>query len=192
MICADWHPDDERLLARYVDRDMDATLDQHLAWCRSCTRRLDAMTRDLDRWHHVAADEADALFDEPRMAAQRRGIQQRLGAMPAARVLPFPAPGDTERHAPIARIAAAVLLVAMAGAAVFRVLEMPGRVNSTALRAAATRNPAPVRVVRETAADATELEDIDLALVRPRTAVAELRALDEFTPHVRDIVAQRR
>ena len=70
---------------------------------------------------------------------------------------------------------------------------MPGRVNvATALRAAATRNAAPVRVVREAAADAADLEDIDLALVRPRTAVAELRALDEFTPHVRDIVAQRR
>jgi hypothetical protein len=151
------------------------------------------MTHDLDRWHHVAADQADALFDEPRMAAQRRGVQQRLGAMPAARVLPFPTPGETERHAPIARIAAAVLLVAMAGAAVFRVLEMPGRVNSsTSLRAAATRNAAPVRVMRETAADAADLEDIDLALVRPRTAVAELRALDEFTPNVRDVVAQRR
>jgi hypothetical protein len=171
---------------------MDATLDQHLAWCGSCARRLDAMAHDLDRWHHVAAEHADALFDEPRMAAQRRGIQRRLGALPAARVLPFPAPG-TERHAPIARIAAAVLLVAMAGAAVVRVLEMPGRVNTaTSIRAAAARSAAPVRVVRETPADADALEDIDLALVRPRTAVAELRALDEFTPHVRDIVAQRR
>ena len=151
------------------------------------------MTGDLDAWHRASAEQADAVFDEPRMAAQRRGIQRRLGAIPSARILPFPASGEGERHAPVARIAAAVLLVAMTGAAIFRVLEMPGLVNApTALRAAATRNVVPLRAMLEAAPDAAALEDIDLALVRPRTAVAELRALDEFTPHVRDIVAQRR
>ena len=146
------------------------------------------MTRDLDGWHRAAADHADDAFDEQWMAAQRRGIQQRLGAMVPGRVLPFPAPGTLERHAPFARVAAAVLLVAMAGAGVFRILQMPDPISSSArrapTRASARRQARGARVVGRCA----DLEDIDLALLRPRTAVAELRALDEFTPHVRDIV----
>ena len=90
------------------------------------------------------------MFDQPRLAAQRRGIQQRLGAMVAGRLLPFPVPGGTERHAPLARVAAAVLLVAMAGAAAFRILEMPDRVAPPAAFRAAARTTAPTRVVRET------------------------------------------
>jgi hypothetical protein len=50
----------------------------------------------------------------------------------------------------------------------------------------------PARLVLQTSIDAAVLEDIDLALLRPRTAVAELRALDEFTPSERDLVAPRR
>ncbi len=90
------------------------------------------MTRDLEDWHRAAAEQADEAFDEKWMAAQRRGIQQRLGAMVPGRVLPFPVPGSAERHAPLARVAAAVLLVAMAGAGVFRILQMPDPVSSSA------------------------------------------------------------
>ena len=134
------------------------------------------------------------MFDEQWLAAQRRGIQQRLGAVVPGRVLPFPVPGSAERHAPLARVAAAVLLVAMAGAGVFRILQMPDRVASSSAHARRGRagDCARHELVRETSTDAADLEDIDLALLRPRTAVAELRALDEFTPHVRDLVAPRR
>jgi len=191
VVCAEWHPDDERLLARYVDRTADETVARHLDWCRPCARRLSAMTRDLDGWHLAAEDEADEAFDGQRLAAQRRRIQQRLGAVVPARVLLFPHPGSLERHAPLARVAAAVLLIALAGAGVFRVLQMPTPVSSpTALRTLPSRATVPARLARDTSADAAVLEDIDLALLRPRTA--ELRALDELTPHVRDIVAPRR
>lgn len=190
MICAEWHPDDERLLARYVERTADETLDRHLDWCRPCARRLSAMTRDLDGWHLAADDESDEAFDDQRLAAQRRSIQQRLGALVPARVLPFPLAGSLRRHAPVARVAAAVLLVALAGAGVFRVLQMPEAISPRAFRGAASRATAPSRLAGDTSADAAALEDIDLALLQPRTA--ELRALDEFTPHVRDIVAPRR
>ena len=192
MTCAEWHPDDERLLTRYVDRTADATLDAHLTWCQSCRRRFSAMTDDLEAWHRAAADHADQVCDEPWMAAQRRGIQRRLGGVVPGRVLPFPVPGSPDRHAPLARIAAAVLLVAMAGAGVFRILQMPDSTTSPSALRAPSRPTVPARLVREMSTDAAVLEDIDLALVRPRTAVAELRALDEFTPSVRDLVAPRR
>jgi hypothetical protein len=194
VICADWHPDDERLLTRYLDPTSDQTLDQHLEWCRPCVRRLSALTQELDLWHHAAADRADAAFDDRRLSLQRRAIQQKLGAVVPARVLPFPVPGHTERHAPLARVAAAVLLAALAGAGVLRVLQMPQSPSpQAAVGGTPSRVVTPARLVRDTSADdAAALEDIDLALLRPRTAVAELRALDEFTPHVRDLVASRR
>ncbi len=193
MICADWHPDDERLLARYVERTTDHTLDQHLGWCRACAQRLSSLTAELDTWHRAAAEQASDVFDDARLSAQRRGIQQRLGAAVPGRLLPFPAPMGHQRQAPLVRVAAAVLLVALTGAGVFRVLRMPEPGSSaSAFDSPSTRVPAPARQARDVWADVAVLEDIDLALLRPRTAVAELRALDEFTPHVRDLVVPRR
>jgi anti-sigma factor RsiW len=184
VISAEWHPDDERLLTRYLDdAGQDPSLEAHLARCRSCVRRLDALTAALDDWRASADAMANEAFDAPRLAAQRRAIQKRLGAAVPARVLSFPMPGQ-ERHAPLARVAAAVLLVALAGAGVFRVLQTPEAPAQQAFRAAQGRMAVPVRYVRDAVADAA-LEDIDLALVRPRTP--ELQALDAFTPHVRDV-----
>ena len=189
MTCAEWHPDDERLLMRYVEAAGDSSLDLHLRRCRGCASRYSALARDLDAWHRVAADGADADFDAPRLTAQRRRIQQRLGSVVPARVLPFPAAARADRHAPLSRTAAAVLLVALGGAGVLRVLNMPEPPRSRAtVSSAATRRPSAVRLVRDVQADAV-LEEIDLALLAPRTA--ELRALDEFTPHVRDLPPPR-
>ena len=151
------------------------------------------MTRDLEPWHRAAADQADEVFDEKWMAAQRRGIQQRLGAMVPARVLPFPVPGDVRAaRAACPRRGGRAAGRAWPAPASSASCEMPDPVSSSARRARRARTLAPGGPVRETSADAADLEDIDLALLRPRTAVAELRALDEFTPHVRDIVAPRR
>lgn len=184
MISAEWHPDDERLLTRYLDgAGEDASLEAHLARCPSCARRHAALAGALDDWRASADALANDVFGATRLAAQRRAIQQRLGAAVPARVLPFPMPGP-ERSAPLARVAAAVLLVALTGAGVFRVLQMPEAPARQAFRGAQARTALPVRHVRDAAADAA-LEDIDLALVRPRTP--ELRALDAFTPHVRDV-----
>lgn len=184
MISAEWHPDDERLLTRYLDgAGGDPSLEAHLARCPSCVRRLDALTAALDHWRASAEALASEAFDAPRLAAQRRAIQTRLGAAVPARVLAFPLPGQ-ERHTPLARVAAAVVLVALTGAGVFRVLQMPEAPARQAFRAAQRNAAVPVRSVRDALADAA-LEDIDLALVRPRTP--ELQALDAFTPHVRDV-----
>lgn len=186
MISAEWHPDEERLLTRYVDGSADQTLDQHLEWCHLCAQRATSMTGQLEAWRQAAVDQADVAFDDARLTAQRRGIQQRLGAAVPARVLPFPVVDAAERHAPLARVAAAVLLVALTGAGLMRILQMPQPSSSAARTVAPTRQPLDL------SAEVAVLEDIDMALLRPRTAVAELRALDEFTPHVRDLVAPRR
>ena len=182
MISADWHPDDERLLTRYLE-GADPSVDAHVAWCRSCARRLSETGVALDLWHEAAASEAAEAFDGPRLLAQRRAVQQRLGAALPARVLPFPASAGQPPATWLIRAAAAVLLVALTGAGMARLLQMPDPAPRSALRAP-SRETAPARLVRDVAPDAA-LEDIELALMQPRTA--ELRALDAFTPHVRDI-----
>lgn len=182
MISAEWHPDDERLLTRYLE-GADPSVDAHVAWCRSCARRLSETAGTLDSWHEAAAGETTEAFDEPRLQAQRRAVQQRLGAALPARVLLFPASVDQQPATWLIRAAAAVLLVALTGAGMARMLQMPDPAPRSALHAT-SRETAPARLARDVAPDAA-LEDIELALMQPRTA--ELRALDAFTPHVRDI-----
>jgi len=191
VICADWHPDDDRLLSRYLDASVpDDTLEAHLAWCRMCARRSAELARTLDAVHRAAADEADAAFPPEVLAAQRAGIQRRLGAEVFGRVLPFPVRTPRERHPRPLRVAAAVLLVALGGAGVMRVAEL-GR-SDTPRQANAVLRPAPSAspaVRTSTTPDESLYAEIELALMAPRTA--ELRVLDDLTPHVRDVVARR-
>jgi anti-sigma factor RsiW len=93
VISADWHPDDDRLLARYVEPSVgDDTLDRHLTWCAACDARVRALAGDLEALRASLVDQADAVFDADRLAAQRRRVLVKLGAVTPARVLPFPEP----------------------------------------------------------------------------------------------------
>lgn len=191
MICADWHPDDDRLLSRYLDAGApDDTLDAHLAWCRACARRSAEVARTLDAIHRAAADEADTAFPVEALAAQRAAVQRRLGADVFGRVLPFPVRTQPERHPLLTRVAAAALLVALGGAGLMRLAEFGGadtpRQPTASLR---PMQPASSAARTQTVPDESLFAEIELALMAPRTA--ELRALDDLTPHVRDVVARR-
>lgn len=191
MICADWHPDDDRLLSRYLDAGApDDTLDAHLAWCRACVRRSAELARTLDAIHRAAADEADAAFPAETLAAQRAAVQRRLGAEVCGRVLPFPVRTPPERHPLLTRVAAAALLVALGGAGVMRLAEL-GRADTPRQATASLRpiQPASTAARTQPVPDESLFAEIELALMAPRTA--ELRALDDLTPHVRDVVARR-
>ncbi len=108
MIFADWHPDEDRLLARYLEPGAgDDTLERHLAWCRACHGRSAALAQTLDRLHQAAQDDADAAFDPARLDAQRQSIQRRLGADAYGKILPFPSPVQSPRRAVLTRVAAA-------------------------------------------------------------------------------------
>lgn len=184
MISADWHPDDERLLTRYVE-GADAAVDRHLAWCVSCRRRLSEVSADLEAMYDGAALDADEAFSPERLAAQRRAVQQRLGAAVPARVLPFPGVEPGSRYWPFMHVAAAAVLVAMSGAGLVRIAQESDTgavigIHTSAAPAALSS----ARLARETADRA--LEDIEVALAEPRTA--ELRVLDALTPSVRDTV----
>jgi hypothetical protein len=182
VISAEWHPDDERLLTRYVE-GADAAVDRHVTWCVSCRRRLADVSADLEAMYTGAAADAGDTFGAERLAAQRRAVQQRLGAAVPARVLPFRDAETGSRYRPFMHVAAAALLVAVSGAGLVRIAQQadPGAVVGIH-----TSVVPGSRLARDVAADPM-LEDIEVALAQPRTA--ELRALDALTPSVRDAVA---
>ena len=188
MISAEWHPDDERLLTRYVEGP-DPSVERHLTWCVSCRRRLAEVARELEALYDAATDEAEDAFDAERMARQRRAIQQRLGAAVPARVLAFPPSTSGGGYLPFMRVAAAALLVATCGAGLVRVAQMSESGSVVGIHTVAAQSVPIARLAREVPSD-TVLEDIEMALAHPRAA--ELRALDALTPHVRDAVAPLR
>ena len=189
MISAEWHPDDERLLTRYVE-GTDAAVDRHVAWCVSCRRRLSEVSADLEAMYDGAATDAGTAFGAGRLAAQRRSVQQRLGAAVPARVLPFPGGDAGSRYWPFMHVAAAAVLVAMSGAGLVRIAQQSDSASVVGIHtSAAPTGLTSARLAREAAADPV-LEDIEVALAEPRTA--ELRVLDALTPSVRDAVSPLR
>lgn len=188
MISAEWHPDDERLLMRYVEGP-DPSVERHLTWCVSCRRRLAEVSGELDALYDAAADASEDVFDAERLDRQRRAIQQRLGAAVPARVLAFPSSSGGGGYVPFLRVAAAALLVATCGAGLVRVAQMSESGSVVGIHTVAAQSVSIARLARDVPSD-TVLEDIEMALAHPRTA--ELRALDALTPHVRDAVAPLR
>jgi hypothetical protein len=181
VISPEWHPDDERLLSRYLDpREVDPSLERHLGSCASCATRYSSLAEQLDGWHQDAQSAIDAIFTNPRLEAQRRAVQARLGGQPSARVIPFPLAARTPPRTRLwTRVAVAAALVVVTSAGVLRVaIDRPASHSIAIARGHAAAAPRPYSTTR-VSQDAV-FEDIELALARPRTA--ELRALDDLTP----------
>lgn len=176
MISLEWHPDDERLLGRYLDRTTrDESLERHLAACAACVARYRSLERGLEEIYEEGASTADIEFPTTRLHAQRRAILARLGQRELGRVLPFPERAVTP--VPRARLAVAAALIVMTTTGLFRVLggqppaDWRGHANAMRVRSAAPQVPARQEAV---------YLDIEMALVRHGTA--ELQALDDLTP----------
>lgn len=194
MIFADWHPDDERLLDRYLDpAGHDEACDRHLAACRRCRDRAASLHGLLERAHGAARSAADAAFDATRLDRQYMAVMARLGADIRGRLLAFPAEARTDRLAlrlprPLRSVAAAILLATIAGAGAARFLATSPDLD--AARPARGLAAEPVRgmaIQSVSYADESVFSEIDVALIQPRTA--ELRALDDLTPHAYDAIA---
>jgi hypothetical protein len=176
VISLEWHPDDERLLSRYLDRGTrDESLDCHLADCGGCVARYRALERALENTYEEVASITDAEFPPALLDAQRRAILARLGQREQGRLLPFPE--RTATPVPRARLAAAAALIAMTTTGLLRVLggQPAGDLRDSA-SAVRIRAVAPQVSARQ---EAVYL-DIEMALVRHGTA--ELQALDDLTP----------
>ena len=199
-----FHPADDRLIALYFG-DGEALADdglavrQHLHGCEACTWRYTELTAPLERLRLDAASEADEVFTPARLGAQRERILARLDeASQGSRVIQFPASSARMDRSlvrrPVVRwVAAAAAAGLLVGVMAGRLLEFgSGRVVPTSPVVATERaTTAPVPrfvsdVPAETAlsdGDEAILSEIDRAVFRQR--IAELSALDELTPRLR-------
>lgn len=186
------HPNDEGLIASCLEADRDVV--SRAALCPSCRDRL----REIELWLEQVRDdlnaEADAQFGPERLARQHAAILGRLAASEvSARLLRFPARAIptavwTAGRRWIAAAAAAGLLIGVVAERVIDIGQPASRGAprvAPVLRAART---APVRDARNRSEEAFLIE-IESALDAPR--IAELRAIDAFTPRVREANTRR-
>lgn len=185
MTSREWHPDDERLLGRYLDRTIgDESLDRHLADCALCAARFRSLERTLEDAYADVRSTADAAFPPDRLAAQRRSILSRLGRREQSRVLAFPE--RTARPASRGRVAVAAALLLMTTTGLLRVLsgQPPADVRRPGMSASIRLAPQP------SARQEAVYLDIEMALASHGTA--ELQALDELTPRATGLVTPAR
>jgi len=177
----EWHPDDERLLNRYLDSTGgDVTLDKHLANCVVCAARFRTLEGTLEHAYEDVAAMSDALFTPERLEAQRRSILSRLGQRPHGRLLTFPERVTTS--APRTRLAVAAALIVMTTTGLLRILG--GQPLALPRPAAVVSRPA--LVPQPAARQEAVYLDIEMALARHGTA--ELQALDDLTPRAMGLV----
>jgi hypothetical protein len=207
------HLGEERLFDFYMaERTGEPTIPpvaEHLADCEPCGRRYAELAKFMDMLRREGDAEADAVFGADRLHAQQQQIARRVALLGRpARIISFPGRmvrrtlnASTSRTAPrwIAAAAAAGLFVGVAVGASYqfglggsplrsgRPFLVPDGASARASRV--TAMPTRSGGSADVPADDAFLSDLEIALDRPHTR--ELRAFDELTPHVREIIDRR-
>jgi hypothetical protein len=173
----------------------------HLAGCAECRVRYDAFAASLAAVADDLRHEADAAFPAERLAAQQAQVLRRLEALERpVRIIAFPRAarpvigGQSHVRRWITAAAAAGLI---AGVGIGQLLEYrhtltidrnPVAITAGTHAAASTSRANGVLPVSATISDEDLLMGSD-ALARPR--VPALGALDDLTPHARDLSPER-
>lgn len=180
---------DDRSFARLW---VDGAEHPHLSSCAACRRRYDAYADWIDDIGSDARAHADRTFPAERLAVQQAQILRRLETLDRpTRVIPFPRASRVVigHQSPMRRwmVAAAAGLIAGVGLAqvVDRsfferqdAAQLSHFTASDANQRASAIHPASLKDGDEEFLDVTEA-------LGPR--VKELRALDDLTPHMRDV-----
>jgi hypothetical protein len=189
-------------LAEQAGESMEPPAAEHLADCTECTTRYAGLRRFMDGLRIQADADVDEAFPAERLHAQQQQIARRIELLAhPARVISFP------RHAAASRTISAparvvpprwVMATAAAGLAIGAAVGSvfyPARVaieRPQARVASAAPVVAQQAVVKAKPAPSGDIEfinELELALERPHTR--ELVALDELTPHVREVYELR-
>ena len=207
MIFRARHLQEDRLFECYLAEQGGEPIEppaaEHLTDCTECNARYGDLRRFMDGLRTEADAELDEIFPPERMRAQQQHIARRVENLGHhARVISFPgyrpvhtAPSWRVHLAPrwIGAAAAAGLAMGIGVGSVYY-SHVPGRAPQTAaLSTIAESVDAPaVASAPVFVSDVNEafLSELELALERPRTR--ELVALDELTPHVREVRVQLR
>jgi hypothetical protein len=187
------------LLARAPDSSQDEDALAHVAVCDACADSLARFTAEADGLRDAAFAEADAIFDDVRVEAQRSRILDRLAQVGhAARVLRFPArsreaampiPTGSRRWVSVAA-AAGLIIGLLAGQLVHLVpwdIRLDGAPAVSSIQSAVRQSPVivPASNGGRALSDDELLDEIEAA-VQVRRAHS-LRALDELTPTATDL-----
>lgn len=189
------HLSDSQFAKYWAEAKTEGPVDSHLAVCEACRARYDAFEAWVVGVGAELGDEADEAFTAERLAAQQSQIARRLETLERpARVIAFPkaARAVISGHSHVRRwVTAAAAAGLIAGIAFGELL--PLRHLTEAHRTVYGR---PVFSAPEATARAGHLQPISTSmnddellsdvLASPR--VRTLTALDDMTPHVRDIV----
>lgn len=158
----------------------------HLDSCDQCASRALEVSRWLEDVQAVGRADADALFPEERLAAQRDSVMNRLAQLDRpSKVISFPAAVPAAREVSAARRAnPGWYLAAAAAGLMIGVISME---LSHMVPFGGSAQPAPV--VATAAAPAQTVDGSGLLDgVFDRPSLGSLDALDEMTPRVADVV----
>src|SRR5262245_12565527 len=170
----------------------------HLDGCAPCRARYDGLARWIDGIGDTLRDEADAALTPERLAAQQAQIVRRLEAVDRpARVLAFPkaARAVISGHSHVRRwvtVAAAACLIA--GFGLGQVFPLRQAIHKQEAQAPTTLTVQETQdIARAIVPESTPLDNEELLSdAFTRSHVAALSALDDMTPHARDIVLNKR
>ena len=197
----------ECYLAEHCGDPLEPPAAEHLTDCPECRARYGDLRRFMDALRTEADSELDEIFPPERQRAQQQQIARRVEHLGHhARVISFPgrqpglpAPSASSRvaHHWLGVAAAAGLVIGVGLGTGYYSLAPSGARQTVATRSIAepVEAPAPATlpdVVPALVTDINEqfLSELELALERPHTS--ELLALDELTPHVREVRVQLR
>jgi len=170
----------------------------HLDGCAACRARYDALARWIGDVADTMRDEADEILTPERLAAQQAQIARRLEAVDRpARVLAFPkaARAVISGHSHVRRwvtVAAAACLIA--GFGLGQVFPLRQAIHKQEAQAPTTLTVQETQdIARAIVPESTPLDNEELLSdAFTRSHVAALSALDDMTPHARDIVLNKR
>jgi hypothetical protein len=203
MIFRARHLADDRLFDCYLAEQGGESIEpltaEHLTDCTECSGRYADLQRFMDGLRTEADNELTENFPLERFRAQQRSIARRIEHLGHhARVISFPGHGPdhaaprADGRAPwwFAVTTAAGVAVGVAAGSLFYSTGPHGDRQTVATRQPrSVESPAPATqpalVSDLVGSDDAFLSELELALERPRTR--ELVALDELTPHVREV-----
>lgn len=158
----------------------------HLDSCEECGRRALEISRWLEDVQAVGRADAEAVFSEDRLAAQRDSVLSRIAQLDRpSKVISFPAAAPAHRETQIGRRGSAGWLLAAAAAGL-----MIGVVSMELSHMIPFGAQTPAPMVATTATPpAVTVEDASLLDgVFDRPSLGAMNALDEMTPRIADVV----
>lgn len=186
--------------------NLDDTLAlEHVSRCDECAARFTQLTFDADNLRHAAFAQADAVFDDGMLDAQRTRILDRLAHLgQTARVISFPRrsrdavmPVSSTGRRWISVAAAAGLIIGLVAGQLLHFIPsapLPLRDDVASSIQAVDRSPSrsilPASATIPVLSEDELMEEVEAAVQLRRAQ--SLRAIDALTPTAADLLASGR